>query len=93
MADDFDDIDDLELDNITSIDEARLRKLKHKGNYYTMLERFELLRIKFIYDTLDKEEAVNFVTLLKYFKEFGHSESFRLSCFYLYKKYVKGKGI
>jgi len=82
-----------QIDNVTDIDDGRIRRLRENGNYISMLERFDLLRVKFIYDTLDKEEATNFVTLVKYFKENGHSEALKLTCFYIHKKYIEGKGL
>lgn len=58
-----------------------------------MLERFDILRIKFVYDKLATDEAKEFVLLIKYLKINGHNESIRLTCKYLYDKYIEGKGI
>lgn len=79
--------------NITSIDKGRIKKLKEKGHYFSMLERFDVLQVKFIYDTLSKEEAIQFITYCKYFMENGHSEAFRLRCFYIHKKYMEKQGL
>lgn len=83
--------DNEELATITNIDEARIMRLGLKGNYNGILEAFEILRLKFIYDTLDKEESINFITYCKYVMRNGHSEVVRLSAHYLYKKYIEGK--
>jgi len=81
------------LSNITNIDEGRLKRLAEKGHYFSLLERFDVLRIKFVYDDLNKEEAIKFITLCKYFIKNGHSESIRLSCHYMYKKYMQKQGL
>mgnify|MGYP001562927635 CR=1 FL=1 len=82
-----------EIDNVTNIDEGRIKRLKERGHYVTMLEQFDVLRVKFIYDQLDKEEATRFITLCKYLKENGHSESLKLTCHYIYQKYMKNQGL
>lgn len=81
------------IENVINIDEGRVKRLKERGHYFTLLEQFDVLRVKFIYDELDKDEARNFVTLCKYFKENGHSESLRLTCHYIYKKYIEKQGL
>lgn len=83
------------LTKISSIDDARLKRLHSKGQYFALLERFEVLRLKFVYEpeSLTKDEAINFVTLCKYFIQNGHSEPMRLSAHYIYKKYIQGKGL
>lgn len=86
-------LEELVDNNITSIDKGRLNKLKKKGHYFSMLERFDVLQIKFIYDTLTKEEATQFITYIKYFMENGHSEAFRLRCYYIHKKYIEKQGL
>jgi hypothetical protein len=96
-----DDINDSELQqivndvitNVVSIDEGRIKRMEEKGHYYLLLERFDVLRIRFIYDSLDKDEARDFVTLCKYFKKNGHSESLRLTCHYIFKKYMEKQGL
>lgn len=93
MSDDTkSELDDI-LNNVINIDEGRVKRLKERGHYFTMLEQFDVLRVKFIYDTLDADEARNFITLCKYFKESGHSESLRLTCHYIYKKYIEKQGL
>jgi hypothetical protein len=80
--------------NIINIDQGRIKKLAEKGHYNSLLEKFDILRIKFVHDDLtDKEEAIKFVTLCKYFIKNGHSESLRLSCHYMYEKYMKKQGL
>lgn len=81
------------IDNVVNIDEARIQRLKERGHYFTLLEQFDVLRVKFIYDSLDEDEARSFVTLCKYFKENGHSESLRLTCFYIFKRYMEKQGL
>jgi hypothetical protein len=81
------------LSNVVSIDEGRIKRLVDRGHYISLLERFDVLRIKFVYDDLDREEAIKFITLCKYFIKNGHSESLRLSCTYMYKKYMKSQGL
>lgn len=81
------------LQNVTNIDQGRIKRLKERGHYFTLLEQFDVLRVKFAYDDLSKDEARNFVTLCKYFKDNGHSEALRLSCHYLFKKYIEKQGL
>lgn len=78
------------MKNIVSIDEAKLRKMKRNGNTMAMLERFEMLRLKLLYDQqMDSEEARDLVLLTKYFMENGPTEPFRFSCKLMYEKYMK----
>jgi hypothetical protein len=81
------------LNNVISIDEGRIKRLADKGHYLSILEKFDILRIKFLYNDLQKEEAIQFVTLCKYFKKHGHSESLKLSCHYMYERYMKNQGL
>lgn len=81
------------LNNVTHIDEGRIQKMVERGHYFSLLERFDILRIKFMYDDLQKEEAIQFVTLCKYLIKNGHSESLRLSCSYMHKKYMQKQGL
>ena len=81
------------ISNITNIDEGRIKRLADKGHYFSLLEAFDILRIKFIYDDLNKEEAIRFITLCKYFIKNAHSESLRLTCFYMHKKYMQKQGL
>ena len=74
---------------ITHIDKKRLDHLTVNGHYNSMLENFETLRIKLLYDKeLTKQEAIMLITLTKYFIRNGHNEAFRLSCEYLYERYI-----
>lgn len=81
------------LNNVTNIDDGRIKRLADKGHYGSLLERFDILRIKFIYDDLQKDEAIQFITLCKYFTKNGHSESLRLNCHYMCKKYIQKQGL
>lgn len=92
MSDIKDELQEI-IDNVINIDEGRIKRLKERGHYLTLLEQFDVLRVKFIYDNLTKEEARNFVTLCKYFKDNGHSESLKLTCHYIYKRYMEKQGL
>lgn len=82
------------VNNVNHIDEARVKRMKTRGHMMSMLEEFEVLRIKFFYDKLtDKREAVRFVTLVKYFMENGPSEAMRLSCRLMHEKYIEKQGL
>lgn len=79
---------------VNHIDEARIKKMKVKGHMMSMIEEFEVLKLKFFYDKLtDKAEATRFVTLVKYFMENGPTEPFRLSCRLMYEKYMEKQGL
>lgn len=91
--DDKSNLEQLVETNITSLDKGRIKRLKERGHYFSMLEKFDVLQVKFIYDTLTKEEAINFITYCKYFMENGHSEAFRLRCYYIHKKYMEKQGL
>lgn len=78
------------LASVSHIDTAKVKRLKERGHLMSMYEEFEVLRIKFMYDKLtEKQDAIRFVTLLKYFAENGPSEAMRLSCTYMLEKHVK----
>lgn len=80
--------------SVNHIDEARVKRMKTRGHMMTMLEEFEVLRLKFFYDKLtDKQEATRFVTLVKYFMENGPTEPMRLSCRLLYEKYIEKQNL
>ena len=80
--------------NVNHIDEARVKKMKMRGHMMSMLEEFEVLRIKFFYDKLtDKQEATRFITLVKYFMENGPTEAMRLSCRLMFEKYMEKQGL
>lgn len=75
---------------VTHIDSRRIRKLESNGHYYSLLEEFDLLRSKLIYNySMDKKEAHRLVTLIKYFLKNGHNEAFKLQVQYLHDKYIK----
>lgn len=93
MSDDLKDKLENITTNVINIDNGRIKRLKERGHYFSLLEEFDVLRIKFIYDNLDENEARSFVTLCKYFKENGHSESLRLTCQYIYKRYMEKQGL
>lgn len=79
-----------EISNLVDITDARIKRLRERGHLVSMYEEFEILRIKFIYDDLkDRQDAIRFVTLLKYFMENGPSEAMRLNCKYMFDRYVK----
>lgn len=79
-----------QLDNVSSIYDAKIRRLRERGHLITMLEEFEILRLKLMYDQeMSKEEGIKLVTLTKYFIENGPTEAFRLSCKLMYEKYMK----
>lgn len=86
-------MDDKKEADILNLDEAILKRMHTKGNYYAILERFDTLRIKFIYDKLDPKEARDFMIYIKYLKVNGHSEAIRLNCHYLYEKYIKSQNL
>lgn len=79
---------------VSNIDNKRIEKLAQHGHYNSMLEQFELLRLKFIYgEEMNKEEGIKFITMAKYFAQYGHSEPFRYSCQLILKKYVTPHGL
>ncbi len=89
MSDEVKNPDEL-VNNVVDIVDAKVAKLKKHGHMMSMYEEFEILRIKFIYDDLkERQEAIRFVTLLKYFMENGPSEAMKLNCKYMYEKYVR----
>jgi len=82
---------DKDTNKITHIDDMRIRKLREKGHIQSMIEEYEILRLKFLYEkSMTKQEAVRLVTLCKYFMDNGPSESFRYSCKLMYQKYMEG---
>jgi hypothetical protein len=83
-----------EKNNLRSLDAARVKRLQMKGHMGMLIDDFEKLRLKFYYDKLtDKAEVLRFITLLKYFKENGPTEAFRLSCEYMYDRYCAKWGL
>lgn len=79
-----------ELNNVISIDVAKIKRMKTHGHLLSMLEEFEILKLKLFYDRLEtKEEANRLVLLTKYFIANGPTENFRYSCQLLYDKYMK----
>jgi len=82
------------VDNVIDLDEQRMKRMKTNGHTMTMLEEFEILRLKLMYDKqLDKREATKLVTYIKYFMVNGPSEPFRLNCKLLYERYVEPYGL
>lgn len=83
------------LDNISELDAARIKRLKVKGHYITLIDEYEQLRIRFSYEpsSLDQKDAIRFVTLCKFFMENGHTESFKLHCKYIYQRYMGKFGL
>lgn len=80
--------------NVFDIDEARIKRMRQNGHTSSMLEEFEMLRLKLVYDKpLDKQEATKLVTYIKYFMVNGPSEPFRLNCKLLYERYVQPYGL
>jgi len=80
-----------EENKVISIQEGYFRKLDN-ANYWNTLEEFECLKIKVMMDRdYTPGEASKFVSLLKYFSDKGHSESFQMFCKSLYKKVLKGE--
>lgn len=83
-----------EKKNVISLDDKRVERLTQRGHYFTMLEKFELLRLKFVYnDEMTKQEALSFITMCKYFAKYGHSEPFRYSCEQILKRYIEPHGL
>lgn len=81
-------------DNVLSLDNKRISRLVERGNIYGIIEEYEILRLKLIYDKeISKVEAIRLVTLCKYLMDNGPSEPFRLSCKYLYERYIKKYGL
>lgn len=80
--------------NIVNIDQGRLKRLKERGHMMTILEEFEKLKLKFFYEKdMSKSEALNFVTLCKFLMENAPSEPYRMSCRYLFEKYMEKFGL
>lgn len=81
-----------EKDNLTHIDDARITRLKMRGQYLAMYESFDLLRTKFVYgEPMTGEEGIQLCTLTKYFMEHGHSESLRIIAKHLHNRYMKSQ--
>jgi len=75
---------------VTHIDKKRINKLEEKAHYGRLLEEFEILRAKLIYDKkLTKQEAYRTVTLIKYFLKNPYNESHKIHVQFLYDKYIK----
>lgn len=93
MAEDIKNPEDEIVSNVTHIDDAKVNKLVKRGHYFSILEAFDVLRIKFSYDTLNQEEARQFMVYIKYLIKNGHSEALRLQCKYIHDKYIKSQGL
>lgn len=77
---------------VLSIDNKRVERLAERGHYVSMMEEYEVLRLKFLHEdkgALSKQEAIRLSTLTKYMMKYGHSEPYKLSCKYFYEKYIK----
>lgn len=82
------------LENLTHIDEMRVRRLEENGHYYSILERFDLLCVKFYGgEVLDKEEARDFVLYTKYLLKNGHSDAMRERCRQINEKFIIPEGL
>lgn len=93
MSDKKDENNLISINPVTDIDDAKVKRMHRRGNYITMLEAFDALKIKFMYDELTESEARKFIVYIKYFLKNGHSEAIRLQCHYLHKRFIKGQGI
>lgn len=83
-----------EQSNIIDLDEQRIKRMKLRGNTMAMVEEFEILRLKLMYDKpLNQQEATKLVTYIKYFMVNGPTEPFRLNCKLLYERYVQPYGL
>lgn len=81
-----------EKSNLAHIDQARIVRLKAKGQYWAMYEHFDLLRTKFIYgEPMTGEEGIQLVTMTKYFMEHGHSESLKIVAKHIHAKYIQAQ--
>lgn len=91
MGDETNEVKNESIDsNVINIDKFRVERLKQKGHLGTMLEEYEILKLKLLYDQdMNKQEATKLVTLTKYFIEHGPTEAYRLSCKLLYQKYME----
>lgn len=79
---------------ISDLDQKRIERLEKNGHYTSLLEQLDLLVSKLHYSSnMTKQEAIEFITLCKYFIKHGHIESLRIRCNYYLEKYIKGKGL
>lgn len=94
MSDEQKKHDQIDDSNVLSFEAAKIKRLRMKGHQMTMIEEFEILRMKLMYNQdMTKEEAIKLVTLTKYFMENGPTETFRYSCKMIYEKYMKPQGL
>jgi len=83
-------MNDKKENKVTHIDTRRISRLEQKAHYGKLLEEFEILRAKLIYNKeLTKREAYRTVTLIKYFLKNPYNESHKIHVQFLYDKYVK----
>jgi transcriptional regulator len=76
--------------NVTHLDKRRIEKLERNSSYFPLLEEFDTLRAKLIYNKrMSSDEAVRLVTLVKYFLKHAHNEAFRIHVEHIYDKYIK----
>lgn len=75
---------------VTHIDRQRVKRLEQKGHYFSLVEEFDVLRAKLIYNKhMDKKEAIRLVYLVKYFLKHAHNEAFRIHVQHIYDRYIK----
>ena len=60
--------------SVTHIDQARVARLKAKGQYWAMYEHFDLLRTKFIYG---EPMTVEFLSFVRNEKKFSSLEEIK----------------
>ncbi len=78
-------------DKLSHIDLARLKRMSQK-NLYGLMETYDTLNTKFVYGVdLTKKEAIELITLSKFFMEYGPTEGVKIRARMFYEKYVKGK--
>ena len=77
--------------NVLDLDTGRFKKLDN-SSYFNILEEFECLRIKIMMDQeFEQKDAHRFITLLKWIKDNGHTDSLKMFCAALYKKMLRGE--
>lgn len=82
-----------EENKVVHIDQKRFKNIAKKS-YFAILEEYECLRIKFanadIGSGLEVKDKIRFITLCKYLMDHGHSDAVKLSCKFMYERYLKG---
>ena len=78
------------ISNIVSLMDLRIQKLEENGDYHAILERFDLLSVRFFGgEILDQKEANEFVLYCKYLELNGHSEAMQVRCKQIIEKYLE----